>query len=260
MDILCNLSEVESYSYSKLNSFYNCKYAFKKTYIDGDRGIGNSMGDFGSLVHGVLEDFLNGNIQQEDMKNVFIERFNRDLGKVEMKFSSKYTKDCSNLYVDQVSEFLSAYDGHKGYIVRGVEKKFDFLTKIHNKNRILRGVIDLLLEDFEGNYIIVDYKSKGKWKSKEEADSYFKQLYFYSMYVIETYKIEPSKLRFIQFRVNEVTERDFDREIYEEVMKWVEDTIKLIDEEEFYEPKNDEKFFCHNLCNHRETCSFLPEF
>ena len=55
-------------------------------------------------------------------------------------------------------------------------------------------------------------------------------------------------------------ERDFDREVYEEVMKWVEDTIKLIDEEEFYEPKNDEKFFCHNLCNHRETCSFLPEF
>ena len=57
-----------------------------------------------------------------------------------------------------------------------------------------------------------------------------------------------------------MTERDFNREIYEEVMKWVEDTIKLIDEEEFYEPKNDEKFFCHNLCNHRETCSFLPEF
>lgn len=260
MDILHNLSDVESYSYSKLNSFYNCKYAYRKTYVEGDRGIGNSMGDFGSLVHSVLEDFANGKIKQEDMVDVFKERFYKEIGSVTMKFSSKYEKDCTAVYLDQVSEFLFGYEGQKGYIVLGTEKKFEFLTKIGDKMRILRGVIDLVIKDFEGNIIIIDYKSKGKWKSKAEADEYFKQLYFYSLYIIEEYGVEPSKLKFIQFRLNEVTERDFDREKYEEVLKWVEDTILLIDEEEFFPPNNNEKFFCHNLCNHRETCGFLPEF
>lgn len=260
MKILHNLSNVESYSYSKLNSFYNCKYGYRKTYIEGDRGIGNSMGDFGSLVHSVLEDYTDGKIEQKDMVEVFRDRFYKEIGSVTMKFSSKFEKDCTAVYLDQVSEFLFGYEGEKGYKVLGTEKKFEFLTKIGDKIRILRGVIDLVLEDFEGNIIIVDYKSKNRFKSKAEAEQYFRQLYFYSLYIIEEYGVEPSKLRFIQFRINETVERDFDRSKYDEVLKWVEDTILLIDEEEFFPPNTTQPFFCNNLCNHRDDCNFYERY
>ena len=59
MEVLANLMEVPKYSFSKLNSFKGCKYGYKLTYVDKQRGAGNGFSDLGSFVHGLLEDYLN---------------------------------------------------------------------------------------------------------------------------------------------------------------------------------------------------------
>lgn len=260
MEILSNLTGIEKFSYSKLSSFHNCKYGYRMTYKEGNRGIGNSMAEVGSLAHSVLERYLKGDIKQEDMSQTFLREFEEKVGNVSMKFSSKFSRDCTDSYKNSISKFLSEYDGFPEGIVLGVETEFEILVKIANKNRILKGIIDVLVRDSDGNYIVVDYKSKGAFKNKSEIDDYAKQLYFYSMYIKEQYGVYPKQMKFIQFRIDHVEVIEFDEERMKEVMQWVEDTLKLIDEEEFYPPNNSSAFFCHNLCNHRENCMFLPEF
>lgn len=59
------------------------------------------------------------------------------------------------------------------------------------------GFIDLIVRDKNtGKYIIVDHKSKSKFKNDEEQAEYARQLYLYSLHIKEAFGEYPTQLIF----------------------------------------------------------------
>ena len=52
------------WSISRLNAFNQCEYGYYKTYIEGDRGLGNIYSHLGSVSHDSLESYYNGEIDR----------------------------------------------------------------------------------------------------------------------------------------------------------------------------------------------------
>lgn len=126
------------------------------------------------------------------------------------------------------------------------------------------GFIDLLEMDSEGNYIIVDHKSKllrersGRAKPTvydKELDKYLRQLYLYAHFVKEKYGKFPSKLCFNCFRSQKRIEEPFNEDRYNEVIAWATESIRNIQEKREFEPTPD-WFFCQNLCDCSESCEY----
>ena len=117
--------------------------------------------------------------------------------------------------------------------------KFDF-----------RGYIDQVLEDADGEIIIVDHKSKAQFKSKAEQKEYARQLYLYAIPIFEKYGKYPKSLVFNMFRKQKVVTIDFKTEDLEEAKEWALKTIKEITETNIFAPTTDE-FLCSSLCEFR---------
>ena len=148
------------------------------------------------------------------------------------------------------------------YEILGVEKEVHF--KILDCDCI--GYIDLLLRDKKTDEIIIlDHKSASlKFKkngeiSKGDAAHFqeFKyQLYLYSDAVIREYgKVD--YLEWNMFRDQKHIKIPFKQEEYKVAIKWAEDTLKEIREEESWFP-NPDFYYCNYLCNQRYCCPYKP--
>ena len=256
MEVLANLMEVPKYSFSKLNSFKGCKYGYKLTYVDKQRGAGNGFSDLGSFVHGILEDYLNEEIAQFEMISKFDDEFEENVPNgVELKISKTFSRDLTDSYKTQCKTFLSKFDGFPEHSVLGVEEKFKLLVKIKDKMLILNGFIDAVIQDNDGNITIVDFKSKAKFSSKKELQEYARQLYMYSIWIKYKYGKYPKNLQFVQFRIDHVENIVFNLEDFNETLEWIFDTSEEIEDEEMFDPSCDE-FFANNLCGHSKYCPY----
>lgn len=261
MEVLLDLKSIEKYSFSKLNSFHGCKYGYKLTYHDKKRGEENGFSQLGSFVHGILEDYLNEEILQFEMVSKFEEGFQENVpnGISSTTFSNKtqktFVKDLTDSYKAQCVSFLDKFDGFHDHSVLGVEEKFEILVKINDKMLILNGFIDVIIQDENGEIVIVDYKSKSAFKNKEEIRHYARQLYMYSIWIKHKYGKYPKELRFVQFRIDHEEKIPFNMEDFNETLDWIYKTSMEIEDEQFFEPSCD-VFFAMNLCGHREYCDY----
>ena len=113
------------------------------------------------------------------------------------------------------------------------------------------GYIDLLLRDkTDGKYIILDYKSKAEFKSKDEQKKYARQLYLYAKFVKEFYGEYPKMLIFDMFRMGKKVPIFFKESGVDEALKWVTDTIMEISMTQVFNVTSDD-FFGRYLCNYR---------
>ena len=254
--VIKDMQGIDKYSFSKLNSFHGCKYGYKLTYIDKIRGSGNGFSDLGSYVHSILEDYLNGEIEQFEMVSKFEEDFDENVPDgVELKISKTFSRDLTTSYKTQCAEFLDEFEGFDGYDVVGVEENFDVLFQIKDKVLQLSGFIDAVIQDKDGEIVIVDFKSKSKFKGKDEIKEYARQLYMYSIWIKHKYGKFPKELWFVQFRINHTEKIIFKEEDFAEMLDWIYNTAEEIDTEQFYEPSCDE-FFANNLCGHSQYCPY----
>ena len=248
------------WSFSRLNSFKQCPYAWYEQYMNCNKGIGNFFSSYGSFMHKILEMYEKEELSLFELPMYYEEHFYEEVPEdappnqyVDIK-QSYYDKGFE--YLNDISLILDDYE------VLGVEKEIHF--KISDCDCI--GYIDLLLKNRKtGEIIVLDHKSASlKFKksgeiSKTDADHFeeFKnQLYLYSMAVIEEYgKVD--YLEWNMFRDQRHVKIQWKQEEYEKAIKWAEETLKKIREEEAWFP-NPDFYYCHYICNQRQCCPYKP--
>lgn len=237
----------ERYSFSKLSSFHTCKYGYKLTYIDHKKGIGNCFSSYGLEVHSIMERYAKGELSLWNLADIYQWEF--ETAVPEPFPSSKFCKNMRQLYYNQGLEYLKNFSGYDDKKILEVETQFDY----NIDDWVFNGIIDLILEDKDGNLIIQDYKSKSSFKSKRELAEYARQLYLYSLYAQKKYGKYPDILRFMMFRKNTIIDIPFAEPDLMKALSWAKETVKEIRECWDFPPMCDE-FFGENLCNHRKYC------
>lgn len=257
--IQLDLSNVNRYSYSKLNTFDTCPSLYYKTYIEGNRGKNNGFALAGSIAHNIVDDFYKGKYTDFELPDIFAEKWETDfLGKGYnvILMSPKFKKNLTENYKNSFNKYFSNFRAYDNCKIIGTEIRFLFLLKNRNKEILYEGVIDGLGIDSDGEYAIWDSKSKGAFKNKSELNNYLVQLYSYSLYTKYIYKKYPKTLNFNQFRLEgekRVATEIFDIKKYNETIDWIFSTVEKIENEKLWLPTCNE-FFALNLCNHRDTC------
>lgn len=261
-----DITGIERYSFSKLSTYDTCALLYFKTYgKNGDRGKNNGFSMAGSIGHELIDGYYSGEYCDFELKDLFEQRWQTDFldngYKVELilpNFKKNLTENYKESFVRYFSNFR-AYDNCK---IIGTELAYLMLLNNGKKRILFEGIIDGLGIDDNGDYIIWDSKSKGKWKNLLEIKSYAKQLYIYSLFIKKVYGKYPVKLCFNQFRLQEkdrVTSIDFDINDFNESIDWIFETVEKINNEVLWLPlctNNSDSFFSLNLCNHGDSCEY----
>lgn len=251
-----------TWSFSRLNSFYNCAYEFYMHYVECNKSENGFFGEYGSLIHKILEKYAKGELSLFDLNSYYEEHFNIDIQ--HQAPPNKFT-DIRQSYYDKGIDYLNNIDlDLDNYEILGVEKEVRF--KIKDKDFI--GYIDLLVKDKSTNeIIIIDHKSasikilkNGKISKSDQQHflEFQRQLYLYSIPILKDYG-SVSKLRWNMFKDQKWIEIPWTQEGYDEAIKWAEDTLDLIANEKLWFP-NPDYYYCHYLCGQRNhACQYKPQ-
>jgi len=238
---------MKTYSFSGLNSFYTCPYAYYLHYIEKREEIDNAFNLYGSFVHEILEKYFKGELELFELADYYEEHFDE---KVPLDFPPNAFVDLGQTYYDNGLAYLESFEGLDGYEVLGVE--LEFTIPIFD-GYALHGFIDLLLKDPRGDIVIMDHKSKKKFTSKEEKEKYARQLFLYALYVHEHYGRWPKRIVFNTFRSQKYVKIQFTEEALQEALNWAKETIEAIESTTEWNACPSE-FFCDHICGYRESC------
>ena len=250
------LIEDMTWSYSRLGSFKDCPYRFFLRYISKCKDEPQFYAEYGSFIHRLIEQYYRGEITKQEMQTVFLSDFSTEVK------GKRPNKDIVKKYIQKGSEYLGSFEPFP-YKMVDVEMKVEF----HIGGSPFVGYIDFLGIDEEGNYIVIDNKSRDlKPRSKrktptvkdKELDQMLRQLYLYSSAVKEKYGKFPTKLCFNCFKAGVFIEEPFNEEAYDEAIHWAEKTIELIKGTEDFYPMQD-YFACNFLCGVNEECLYYEE-
>jgi len=249
------------WSYSRLNGFYNCPYAWKLQYIDENKSENGFFGEYGSFCHLVLEKYFNNEISMFELSQFYEDEYKNN---IKHYAPPNAYVDLGIKYFDKGKEYFDNFSGIDDYEILGVEKKVAFNIEKYK----FTGYIDLLVKNQDGDLEIIDHKSadikprsnrKKETKGDIKLDEYLRQLYLYSIPVYDEYKVYPKYLNFNVFRCGEWIKEPFQIEKLEEAKQWVIDTINKINNESAWLPLSDE-YFCNHLCSMRKICEYKPRY
>ena len=246
---------IEKYSFSKLKAFETCPYGYFLRYISGKRGESNAFAEYGVFVHKLLEDYENGSLPLDQLKDVYEFGFDTE---ITLPFP-KFKMDLRELYYKQGLEYFSNFKGWEDkYEILAAEKAFS-MPLLSSEDWEFQGIIDLVLKEKEsGKLVIMDHKSKSAFKSKAEESEYARQLYLYSEYVKQEYGEYPYEMIFNMFRKRDEVRIAFNEDDKDAAIAWVINTVHAI-KNAFDYPPQCEEFYGNNLCNHRGYCEFKVE-
>ncbi len=237
------------FSYSRLNSFHQCKYLFYLQYIDCLEGESNFFAEYGILAHDLLEKFARGELESYELSSEYQNRYNNEV--IHPAPPNKHV-NLGESYYNAGLEYFNDFDGFGDFEILEIEKEINFQIE----NIKMAGFIDLIVKDKNDKIHIVDHKSSDPKSAKsQKAQEYWSQMYLYSIPIIEEYKQYPSQLHINAFRKKQWFTIDFDIKGIDKIKKWVINTVNLIRNEEEWNPTINE-FFCSFLCNHRNRCEY----
>ena len=228
-----------TFSFSNLNSFHSCKYCWFKNYAEkDDEKLSNAFADYGLMMHEIFELLDKELIGKDTAQSMASGRLSGiDLG---MAFGH----DLNALYAKATTTAIENYNTIEKII--SLEENVNFEIDGYK----FTGFIDQLLQNEDGEYILVDHKSKSNFKSKKEQAQYARQLYLYSIAIFEKYGKYPKELRFNMFRKQNIVTIPFKEKDLQEAKEWAVKTICEMIETEMFPPTTDE-FLRDNLCNYR---------
>ena len=114
-----------TWSFSRLNSYYNCAYEWYLHYLECSKAENGFFGEYGSLIHKILEKYIKGELSLFDLNQYYEENFNESVPHDAPP--NKYV-DIRQSYYDKGIEYLNNIDlDLDRYEILGVEKE------IHSK-------------------------------------------------------------------------------------------------------------------------------
>ena len=255
-DELDFLLDTMTWSFSRLNSFYNCPYEWKLRYIDCNKSENGFFGEYGSLIHKILEKYEKGELSLFELNDYYEEHFSENVPHDAPP--NKYV-DIKQSYYEKGLDYFNNIDlDLDKYEVLGVEKEVRF--QIAGKDFV--GYIDLLLKEKEtGKIIILDHKSasikilkngKVSKSDQEHVREFIRQLCLYAIPIIEEYG-HVDELWWNLFKDKNWLKMPFNKEDYDEAIQWAEDTLKLIETEKEWLPNNSSSYYCNYLCGQRNN-------
>ena len=248
-----------TWSFSRLESFHQCPYAWRRTYIDCEDKVSNAFAEYGSCCHKLLQDYEEGKVDLFDLPAEYERRFGEEV--VTNFPPNKYTDLQESYYLKGLKYFEEIDLPLDDITILGVEEKVNF--ELGGKPFI--GFIDLRYKDADGNHVFCDHKSasikmlKNNSISKSDKDKmkkYEYQQYLYTIPFIENgEKVDYLVWNF--FNTQKMYKISWTKEGYEEARQWALDTIKEIEAEDDFYPAPS-YFVCWNLCDHRDFCEYKP--
>lgn len=257
----------KTWSFSSVNSYENCPKCFYLLYLQDPplKKDQNAFAQWGSHGHSLFERYVDGELELYEMGETYEKEYDE---KVTLRFPPNKYVDLNESYHDKGKEYFETLEGFPDSWEL-VESEREIHLDIGGNTFI--GFIDLIVKDKNtGRYIVVDHKSKSKFKNEEERDEYARQLYLYAIYIKAEYGEFPSHLIFNMFRANDVVTIDFDKESLENAVKWFVTTIEKIKKDDKFLDKiaieykkkgkplkeyKKDNFFCSNLCSVRSYCN-----
>ena len=256
------LLDTMTWSFSRLNSFYNCRYEWKLRYIDCNKSENGFFSEYGSLIHKILEKYEKGELSLFELNDYYEEHFSESVPHDAPP--NKYV-DIKQSYYEKGIDYFNNIDlDLDKYEVLGVEKEVRF--QIAGKDFV--GYIDLLLKEKEtGKIIILDHKSasikilkngKVSKSDQEHVREFIRQLCLYAIPIIEEYG-HVDELWWNLFKDKNWLKMPFNKGDYDEAIKWAEDTLTLIENEKNWFP-NPDSYYCNFLCGQRNhACEYKPQ-
>lgn len=243
------------WSFSRLQSWHNCKLGWKNSYLDEYDGVSNGWAKAGSLGHDIFEKFFKGEIDSSELLTQWLDRYDKE---VDVPFPQFFNVDLFNNYKTKVAKYFSEFKGIEGNVM-AVEEEFTYELPDGNK---FRGFIDLITEN-NGKLFTVDHKISKKF-SKKLLDKKSIQIYLYAPAIKQKYEKYPSIGVFHFFQNGGIHAFEIKEEGIESALLWATETIKEIKEATSFPPITeflttdkeikDNKMYCTSLCNHRQTC------
>lgn len=183
---------MKRFSYSSLETYKKCPAQFKIRYINNIRKSDESIEAFlGKRVHEALEylynEILDGRIPLFDhivdsYNTNWQDKWHNRIGIVRTEKSAEYYK---NLGEDCIARYYRKYTPFEEAIV-GNEIELNFALDDDGKY-VIKGIIDRLDHDGEGNWEIHDYKSGKRALTQNQADR-DNQLALYQIGLMSKYK------------------------------------------------------------------------
>lgn len=261
MDENMEQSTKRAWSYSRTACFGRCKYEFYLDYVINDDeqylSEGNYYAEVGSFVHEILAKIFQGELKAEDAAQYFMDNYDDNIFyKVKQSTMQKTFDTCFEYFLTADFSWINNYE------ILGVEMEQHFTIDGYN----FVGYIDLLLRDkTDGRIVVLDHKSApypmkrdGEIKKNQLQSflSYKKQMYLYCNAIYQQYNEFPKEITWNHFKDGgKFATIPFNKDEYDDTIKWFIDTIKTIETEEDFEPSQD-FFYCTNLCNFRHSCEY----
>lgn len=244
------------FSYSSLSTFGTCAYSWYLTYINEEARDNNFFGQYGSLIHEVLETYWEGKVERENMAGMFKSLFDTRVNISPPPFPKNME---AGYYNDGVTFFESFDMNRDEYDVLMIEG----LIRSSYKDIPLVVKPDLLLRHKEtGEVFLMDYKTAKPIDKRTNTlvsakiAEYEKQLLLYAYFINKerTYKVDKISLLFVRLGIEhfvEVTE-----EKVQNTLDWLETAVNSIRAENEFVANTSNAYFCNNLCSVRRACKF----
>lgn len=230
-------------SKSKINTYKKCPREFKYIYVDNFESEPNEYMQLGLDIHSIAENVgaelsLKDAVTDDDIIEAFEKHF------IESEFD--ITKHMENLF------FFFKDILNSGYKIFNVEED------IYDNEYDIRGIVDLVLEDEDGDLIVIDYKTG---KSKPITD-YRLELCMYRRLIEFKYPgrtvssaaiffTKDGKYRGLNFTDEQKKGSYITEEDYKAVFKYINFIRDKIDNN-IFPPKK--QFLCE-YCNFQEQCN-----
>lgn len=241
-----------AFSYSKMSTYKNCPYNYKKLYIDKMRPKPKSFFSIGHTCHETFEEFFSYPYQSSvhKLRKMYEKHWHSEGYKNEQE-ESEYFEQGWNWVKNYYDKFIN------GQYIRAHAVEFYFQLPIGN-DYVINGFIDRLQKNRDGTFQIFDYKTDPKIRTQNEVDGDLQLTSYY--WAMNQFGIEVGSmsLEFLKF-----SERITTRRNPEDIPLFIDEVNKTVgemaykQEELMKHPEKEEELFPPSINKYCGGCEQL---